>query len=312
LGLTSSRPLENDGFHWTGDLAAEFEIKTERDTLNLAMVLVEAGVEHECRIDLKTGQATMTVLMNGQSVDAFQQDGQALASKATATTSLRAGGRHRIRFANVDDTLVLWVDGKPIKWTPSGNLQSESYLPIGNRIPKSSPSNPLDAAPIAIGIEGGGAEIYRARAFRDIYYISHGNRNQELFDYADARGALRQSSSQENNERYAREFHSVSANELSKNMSADGLNRNALLTNSNLWACGPLAKGRQTNDFPLENDWYFPMGDNSAASSDARSWNDHHTPERLFIGRAVMVFWPHYWNSPVPFMPNVQRMGLIR
>ena len=148
------RPLENDGIHWTGDLAADFEIKTDRDCQTLALLLVEAGVEHECRIDLKTGQATMTVLVDGKSVEAFQKDGDTATSQALASTSIRAGGKHRVRFANVDDTLVLWVDGKPIKWSPSGNLVSELYIPHGRRVPTTSPTNPLDAAPIAIGIEG--------------------------------------------------------------------------------------------------------------------------------------------------------------
>jgi signal peptidase I len=312
FGFVSNRPLENDGIHWTGDLAAEFEIKTERDTQSLALLLVEAGVEHVCRIDLKSGDATMTVTLNGNSIDAFQQTSGALANKATASTSVRAGGKHKLKFANVDDTLVLWVDGKPVKWSPSGNLETESYLSFAKRVPKSAPTNPLDAAPIAIGVEGGGATISRARAFRDIYYIAHGNRNQALFDYQDVLGSLRQSSSDENNEKYSKELHNQSAESLAKKMSREGLYRNAILSNANLWACSSMAKNRQAYEFTMENDWYFPMGDNSAASSDARSWNEHHTPERVFIGRAVMVFWPQYWNAPVPFLPNVQRMGLIR
>ena len=311
-GFGSNRPLENDGIHWTGDLAGDFEITTERDTTSLSLMLVESGVEHECRIDLKTGEGTLTVLVDGKPVNAFIDANNQLADKATAATSIRAGGKHRVRFANVDDTLVLWVDGTPVKWSPSGNLQSEAYLAFGNRIPKSTPSNPLDAAPIAIGIEGGGAQIQRAQAFRDIYYIAHGNANQALFDYSDVLNAMRQTSTAEDNERYARETHNMSAHELSQKMSQEGISRNAILSNPNVWACGPMAKSRQTVEFPLGKDQYFPMGDNSAASSDARSWPEHHQPMRLFIGRAVMVFWPHYWNAPVPFLPNVQRMGLIR
>ena len=313
-GFVLNQPLENDGIHWTGDLAAEFEIKTEKETSFLALLLVEAGVEHECRIDLKTGTATMSVSLNGNPLDAFEQADGALANKATAATGVRAGAKHRLRFANVDDTLVLWVDGTPVKWSPSGNLQTDSYLAFANRVPKSSPSNPLDAAPIAIGVEGGGATITRARAFRDIYYIAHGNGNLGLglFDYTDVLGALSLSNTAESIEKYAKEIHNLTPEALSKKISREGLYRNAILSNANQWACSPMAKNRQYREFTLEKDGYFPMGDNSAASSDARSWNEHHSPERLFIGRAVMVFWPHYWNAPVPFLPNVQRMGLIR
>lgn len=306
----SRRMLENDGMHWTGDLATDIEIKTEKDTDALTLTLVEAGIEHECRIDLKSGTATARVLRDGAPVEAFMTPKQDLVSQATAKTSVRAGGKHRIRFANVDDTLVLWVDGKHVKWDPSGDLQSESYLPLNERTPKTSPNNPLDAAPIAVGIEGGSAEILRARVFRDIYYIAQGNRGQSLSDYPDYNSLLKQSTSAVDNTRYAWDFHKATTDDLGRTMSQDAIHRNALLTNATQWANSPMGTNRQMAQFTMEKDWYFPMGDNSAASSDARTWG--HTPERLMIGRAVMVFWPHYWNAPVPFLPNVQRMGLIR
>jgi signal peptidase I len=304
------RPLENDGIHWTGDLATEIDIKTTPGTEAIALLLVESGVEHECRIDLKSGIATVKVLLNGQPVDAFQGKGGNLAKEASAPTSVRAGGRHRIRFANVDDTLTLWIDGTAVRWDPSGNLVCHRYLPFAERTPKTTDENPLDAAPIAVGVVGGGAELFRTQTFRDIYYIAQGNRNQALFDYPDIFAALRQSSTAKNNARYALETHNSTPEALGRFMSQEGISRNALLSNPALWAESTMGCGRQTVEFRMEKDWYFPMGDNSAASSDARSWG--HTPERLMIGRAVMVFWPHYWNAPVPFLPNVQRMGLIR
>ncbi len=61
------------------------------------------------------------------------------------------------------------------------------------------------------------------------------------------------------------------------------------------------------------------MGDNSGASSDARAWtvgtanNPKHCVSRnLLIGRAIMVFWPHVWMEPIPYLPNFERIGLIR
>jgi hypothetical protein len=62
----------------------------------------------------------------------------------------------------------------------------------------------------------------------------------------------------------------------------------------------------------LEDGQYFPMGDNSAASSDARAWYGHnYVEEKFLLGKALLVFWPHTWNAPVPFTPNFARMGLI-
>jgi signal peptidase I len=303
--------LENDGLHWVGDLTAEIDIQIQSGADAISLLLVEAGVEHVCRIDLKTGVATATVLVKGQQVPAFESGGQ-LADKATATTSVRSGGRYRLRFANVDDSLVLWVNGKVVSWSPSDRLQTLAYLPLSERKPKTTPENPLDAAPVAIGLENGGAEVFRARVYRDLYYIAAGDGAQQLNDYPRVMSALMQSSSPENNDRYAAQNHNLTSNELSKKMSLSAMSRNAIMTNPNQWSNSQMFEDRRTVDFRLQPDQYFPMGDNSSASSDARSWREHHSPERLMIGRAVMVFWPHYWNAPVRFLPNVQRMGLIR
>jgi len=311
--ISSGRTMDNDGIHWTGDLAVDVEVRTQPGTDSIAFLLVEAGVEHECRINLKTGVATATVSMDGVPLEAFQQPGDSRATRATADTPMRAGGRNRIRFANVDDTLVLWVDGSVMRWNPSGNMLTDSYLPLVARVPKTSPSNPLDAAPIAIGIQGGGAEILRTQVFRDIYYIAYISSGPSIMtDYPDVMGALRQSNTPQSLERYARDFYNKPAGELARVMSQESQGRNSILSDPDLWATSSMARSRRTTDYTMKDDWYFPMGDNSSASSDARSWQLHHCPERLMIGRAVMVFWPHWWNAPVPFLPNVQRMGLIR
>jgi signal peptidase I len=43
------------------------------------------------------------------------------------------------------------------------------------------------------------------------------------------------------------------------------------------------------------------------------SYEDHHYVERdLLIGKALLIYWPHTWNRPIPYMPNFRRMGLIR
>ena len=42
-------------------------------------------------------------------------------------------------------------------------------------------------------------------------------------------------------------------------------------------------------------------------------WDEHHYVERdLLIGKALVIYWPHTWNSPIPFLPKVRRMGPIR
>ena len=97
-----------------------------------------------------------------------------------------------------------------------------------------------------------------------------------------------------------------------------------------LWQSLRLWEARRSVQFVLDEDQFFPMGDNSPESQDARCWVEHlpsqagvdpdaykfananYVPRDLLVGKALMVFWPHYWNDPVPFTPNISRMRLIR
>ena len=78
--------------------------------------------------------------------------------------------------------------------------------------------------------------------------------------------------------------------------------------------------------FPLEEDQFFMLGDNSAASKDSRLWlTGHHVDRRLLIGRALAVWWPHAvpaswsvplrfrgWDLRLPSWPNFRRMRFVR
>jgi signal peptidase I len=73
------------------------------------------------------------------------------------------------------------------------------------------------------------------------------------------------------------------------------------------------------DDYPLikdpgdpSNDQFFMLGDNSRQSQDARSWSRNYVERKLLIGKALYIFWPHSWDSPLPFTPNWERMRFIR
>jgi signal peptidase I len=68
----------------------------------------------------------------------------------------------------------------------------------------------------------------------------------------------------------------------------------------------------EADTYPLRADQYFVLGDNSPHSADARAWPKPYVERKLLIGKALFVFWPHSWDSPVPFTPNWKRMRFIR
>ncbi|MCU0715608.1 MAG: signal peptidase I [Pirellula sp.] len=302
-------PGGSDGIHWTGDVAGEFEFETSAGSQVISLLLVESGAKHLVDINLADGKALARIEKDGQLLNVFESNGE-LVQQIQADTRIRSGKKHRVKLSNVDDQIVLWVDGAAVEWSPSNRINWSDVVGGKPKGPTATNEDPLDGAPIGISIAGGELRLSRAKVFRDIYYIAQGF--GQLHDYPNLSETLRNSLPPGSRETYAQNSHSTTYDELLMRMGIESLDRNVLAELPKKWGESALTTSRRIVDFPMKEGWYFPLGDNSAASSDARSWAENHTPARLMIGRAVIVFWPHVWNAPVPFLPNVQRMGLIR
>ncbi|MDZ4848374.1 MAG: signal peptidase I [Pirellulaceae bacterium] len=305
--------LENDGKHWTGDLASEFDVELSAGKGTLSLDLVEAGVHYRCSIDLESGEAKLSAIFEGKKLEIIESDEKKLVDEAKGATSVRAGKHLRLKFANVDDTLTLWVNGSTVDFSPSNRISDSIDKTLPHR-PQSSSTDPMDAAPAGLGISGVAAKVSRARVWRDIYYIADryaADRfvERELED-VNLDTYLGQSMTDEALNGY-RETNYPGYPD-SKITNAVALARDVLFSSPSLWSSSPLFANSNSVEFTLGDDQFFPMGDNSAASSDARAWTNHYIPRRLLIGRAVVVFWPHAWMAPIPMTPNIGRMGLIR
>lgn len=151
--------------HWVGDLALEMTCEiTGAEGGRLAIDLVEGAAAHRCEIDLSTGDALLVV--------AGGREGE---SVARGRTKVRGRGKWTLLFANVDDELSLFVDGrripfdKPTTWT-----RSIDEVPL-NR-PTRGPvepgaDDPSDLAPVGITVAGADMRVGRLRVLRDTYYI---------------------------------------------------------------------------------------------------------------------------------------------
>jgi signal peptidase I len=277
---------EKQGLHWVGDLIVEADVEVKQSRGELLLDLVEGGKHFRCTIDLTTGQATLSV------------DGAA-EFRPTAKTTVDGPGSYRLSFANVDDQLLLWVDGDLV--TFDGGTAYDADNVFGNRsgiLPQTSSNDLGDLAPVGIGARNANLEVSRLRVWRDIYYI---------------------------------------ADSWEKNMRRDVVtdfphplgDHSQLLSLPYEPALWPLLKERQQVEFPLGENQFFVMGDNSAESSDARLWFDldprsggkpggAYLERDLLIGKALCVYWPHSWNripgTPIPFplFPNFMDMRLVR
>ncbi len=285
--------LGRDGMHWVGDLIFEADVETSSETAELMLELVEAGVKYRCRIDLATGKATLSIDDIAPRDFDVGEGGQAT-GPPTAQTSVRAGGRNRLRFSNCDDQLLLWVDDDVIEFDRPTTFDARLFRSDAENHPQYLAAHPLDAAPVAIASRGGKTTIRSLQVDRDKYYIATDNSNFGIFDY-DMNKLWRLAGG-----------HGVTHKEIQQ-----------VFAMPDKWAEFIGWETRRTVSFELQEDQFFPMGDNSPESLDARCWagtkariplprgvnrdawtwsDQSYVPRDLLVGKALVVFWPHSWN----------------
>lgn len=291
-GFSQEDGPTNDGIHWVGDLVGEYDVEVQSASGIVHLDLVEFGIHFQCSIDVATGEAKLTAIEDGKSIPLFT-------GELTAATNVRGKGKYSLQMANVDDQIVLWVNGRVVEFSAPATYDSYSQRSAIERRPYWTQQDPLDAAPLAIGGTNVQLSVTRAAVYRDIYYIAVQRPRSGVYSDYDL-----------NNDAMLRS--AVPDSRLRNRI--DGERAIAeVYAHPEWWSETNLFGLRGELQYELEDDQFFPMGDNSAASSDARAWEGHNYVEKKFLlGKALLVFWPHTWNRPIPFTPNFGRMGRIR
>jgi len=254
----------------------------------------------ECDLKIETANdganVTFRLIKGGQSYDCRidAQTGQAsiwidgVDQQNQADTGIRPGSAHKVSYANVDCQLMLWVDGDLIEFP-----QPTTYNPTERLIPTKE-----DLTPARIGAQGATVEVSHLRLLRDVYYIattnSDGDNMLSDFEWGARPGGA-----------------------------GDNSNYASFLGRPSMWP--EMFSRTRTASFPLGEDEFLMLGDNSPKSSDGRLWKgrdngrqEYYVKRDLLIGKAVFVYWPHSWNKipgtgiPFPFFPNFERMKFVR
>jgi signal peptidase I len=277
------------GVHWVGDLAIHGEdVEIQGNQGAILLDLVKGGVHYTCRIDVATSEAALSI-DNGRGAFAGEDGTQVKHPKAT--TSLRGPGTYDLRFANCDDQLLLWVNDRLVEFDGP-----TTYEPDGNVKPKWSPQDAGDLEPAGLGAQGVSVQVKNLQVLRDVYYVASSywteedGRNPAEDDYEDL------------------QYNGSRLNYIAR-----------VFSDPQSWATTTLFDTRRGDvQFVLGPDDFFPMGDNSPQSQDARVWSARFPQTKalvkrdLLTGKALLIYWPHAWRRPIPFLPNFRRMGLIR
>lgn len=268
------------GVHWVGDLAIECRLTAESEGGEATLELVESGRRHQCHFDLATGTATLAIV----GLPEF---------KAQAQTRVRAPGRASLRFANVDDQLLLWVNDSLVSFD-----RPTTYDPGEFRGPADA-----DWSPAGIATKGVAARVEHLRLLRDIYYIADTPQTQNSFIVNDyySLPALRQGDNVP----------------LFMEHDVDG----------GLPKMHPIEFKLHENQFLALGD-NSPKSKDSRlwTGRDAQNELEYYVHRDLLVGKAMFIYWPHAWAPDwawgvtvrgfgtvhLPFYPNVSRMQFIR
>ena len=279
--------FDENGSCWVGDLAVEADVDIRRGDGELILDLVEGGRHYSCTISATTGQARLAI---DQGRESFQSRGGQSVRHPVAATAVKGTGSHRLKFANIDDQLHLWVDDRLMKFDSPTTFVSPVDLS-----PQWSANDTGDLQPVGIAARGLEIDASKLRVFRDIYYRAVEVDNGPNSEYASL-------------------------------LVRSGDDIDTIMSRPKSWRTTDLFASRRSVTFKLEADQFFPMGDNSPQSKDARLWSNGnrgivsddpppYVERELLIGRALAIYWPHGWRVGtgwIGIIPNFQRIGLIR
>jgi Signal peptidase, peptidase S26 len=147
-----NQAARTNGSNWVGDLVLECEVTIEKAEGELTLDLVRGGQHYQAVWDLASGDCTLTRTTG--------KDTEVLERKPTRLKK----GTYRLRFANVDQRLTVWV----------GN-----DLPFGDGVPYERPTSqgPTkdDLSPAGIAVKGTAVSVRKLNLFRDTWYTTGGS-----------------------------------------------------------------------------------------------------------------------------------------
>ncbi|MFO0939754.1 MAG: signal peptidase I [Pirellulales bacterium] len=124
--LVENLRRSDNGMHWVGDLFAEFNIEIQSDSGQLMLQAYEFGIEFRMTIEVKTGEAKL------EAFDAIKPDRPLIQDifsgqpDVIAATQIRGKGSYNLAMANVDDQILVWINGSLVKFNQPAEYTKRS------------------------------------------------------------------------------------------------------------------------------------------------------------------------------------------
>jgi signal peptidase I len=157
MGYNTWLPHTPPGENWVGDLMLECEVTLDKSQGELMLELSKGVDRFRARWDLATGDCTLSRLPNFKARLGAINEEQKLGTKPTA---LKKPGTYRVRFADIDQKLTVWV-GNDLPFGEEG---------VSFEAPKAKGPTDNDLEPAGIGVRGTSLTVRKMTLWRDTYY----------------------------------------------------------------------------------------------------------------------------------------------
>jgi signal peptidase I len=150
------------GEQWVGDLTLNCTVEVMAIGGELHFELVEGHRRHLCTIDLKTGRGAFWFI---HEMDRRLESPKPDRAGEDFETGMNKPADYAVSFANVDDRLCLWVDGRLVNKI---EFEEESVKFPAQKLPISPGEQ--DKSPVAIAARGAKVRVSHLKIERDIFY----------------------------------------------------------------------------------------------------------------------------------------------
>jgi signal peptidase I len=143
------------GENWASDLMIECDATIEKPEGELTLEVSKGVDRFQARFNLATGTCELFRLTDGKKEELL----------GTADARVNRKGTYRLRLANVDQKLTVWVDNRlPFEGDGVTYAFDERKL-------KPNPDNDLER-PASIGVRGAKVAVQHLKVYRDTYYTA--------------------------------------------------------------------------------------------------------------------------------------------